>query len=322
MKIRVSLLVACLGVSFSGIAGAQVSAYGAAARVNGVDVSNSVLEKSFEEYQRENNVNIAAIRYPNRVKEMKREVLEHLIDEELVWQTVQAKDLFASPQEVDQSLEEIRAQFGSEDRFLTRITIDGFTPESYRDYVRRTVSAANYMQKVSAAATVSSEEVHDFYVNNPDKFHIPESVKARHILLKVHPSANEETRNAVRERMQRIVEQLADGANFAALAVKYSEDTSASAGGDLGYFQHGQMVKPFDNAAFALQVGETSGVVETIYGLHIIKLEDRQPSQVVPEEMASEQIYSYLLDVKRRQAIRDEIVALRADAEIEILLPL
>ena len=322
MKIRVSLLVACLSFCLCSTAQAQVSAYGAAARVNGVDVSNSALEKNFEEYQRENNVNIAAIRYPNRVKEMKREVLEHLIDEELVWQAVQARDLLASPQEVDQALEDVRAQFGSEDRFLTRITIDGFTPETYRDHVRRTVSAANYMQNVSAAATVSSEEVHEFYVNNPDKFHMPESVKARHILLKVHPSANDETRNAVRERMNGIVEQLANGADFATFAVKYSEDTSASEGGDLGHFQHGQMVKPFDDAAFALKVGETSGVVETVYGLHIIKLEDRLPPQVVPEEMAREQIYNYLLDVKRRQAIRDEIIALRADTEIEILLPL
>ena len=322
MKIGVSLLVACLSFCLSFTAEAQVSAYGAAARVNGADVSNSVLEKSFEEYQREKNVNIAAIRYPNRVREMKREVLEHLIDEELVWQTVQARNLYASPEEVDQSFEDIRAQFGSEDRFLTRITIDGFTRESYRDYVRRTVSAANYMQNVSAAATVSNEEVHDFYVNNPDKFHVPESVKARHILLKVHPSANDETRNGVRERMNGIVEQLANGADFSALAIKYSEDTSASDGGDLGYFQHGQMVKPFDDAAFAMDVGETSGIVETVYGLHIIRLEDRQPPQVVPEEMAREQVYSYLLDVKRRQAIRDEIVALRADAEIEILLPL
>jgi parvulin-like peptidyl-prolyl isomerase len=296
VKIGVSLLVACLSFCLSFTAEAQVSAYGAAARVNGADVSNSVLEKSFEEYQREKNVNIAAIRYPNR--------------------------LYASPEEVDQSFEDIRAQFGSEDRFLTRITIDGFTRESYRDYVRRTVSAANYMQNVSAAATVSNEEVHDFYVNNPDKFHVPESVKARHILLKVHPSANDETRNGVRERMNGIVEQLANGADFSALAIKYSEDTSASDGGDLGYFQHGQMVKPFDDAAFAMDVGETSGIVETVYGLHIIRLEDRQPPQVVPEEMAREQIYSYLLDVKRRQAIRDEIVALRADAEIEILLPL
>ena len=137
MKNLAILLAVLIPLSLNSSAQAQVSAYGAAARVNGVDVSNSALEKNFEEYQRENNVNIAAIRYPNRVKEMKRDVLEHLIDQELVWQRVQAKKLFASAEEIDASLQEIRAQFDSEDRFLTRITIDGFTPESYRAHVRR-----------------------------------------------------------------------------------------------------------------------------------------------------------------------------------------
>lgn len=322
MKNLAILLAILISLSLNSSAQAQASAYGAAARVNGIEVSNSVLEKSFEEYQRENNVNIAAIRYPNRVKEMKRDVLEHLIDQELVWQTVQAKKLFASAEEIDASLQEIRSQFDSEDHFLTRITIDGFTPESYRAYVRRTASVANYMQNISASATVSREDVHEFYVNNPDKFQVPETVRVRHILLRVHPSANEESRAPVRAKMDSIVNQLANGADFAALATRYSEDSSAAQGGDLGYFSHGQMVKPFDDAAFALKVGETSGIVETVYGLHVLRVEDRQPPQIVPEEMASDQIYDYLQDVKQRQAIRDELSALRAEAEIEILLPL
>lgn len=322
MKNLAILLAVLIPLSLNSSAQAQVSAYGAAARVNGNEVSNSALEKNFEEYQRENDVNIAAIRYPNRVKEMKRDVLEHLIDQELVWQRVQAKKLFSSAEEIDASLQEIRAQFDSEDRFLTRITIDGFTPESYRAHVRRTASVANYMQNISASATVSSADVNEFYVNNPDKFQMTETVKVRHILLKVHPNANEESRAPVREKMDSIIDQLANGADFAALATSYSEDTSAAQGGDLGYFHHGQMVKPFDDAAFALAVGETSGIVETVYGLHVIRVEDRQPAKIVPEEMASEQIYDYLLDVNQRQAIRNELSELRAEAEIEILLPL
>ena len=80
MKNLAILLAVLIPLSLNSSAQAQVSAYGAAARVNDVDVSNSALEKNFEEYQRENNVNIAAIRYPHRVKEMKRDVLEHLIN--------------------------------------------------------------------------------------------------------------------------------------------------------------------------------------------------------------------------------------------------
>ena len=82
------------------------------------------------------------------------------------------------------------------------------------------------------------------------------------------------------------------------------------------------MVEAFAEAAFATAVGEVTGVVETVYGLHIIKVDDRQPSQIVPEEAAQQQIYDYLLEVERRRAIRDELAALRTDANIKILIPL
>lgn len=321
MNISHILLSMSLAICFSGTSQAQLSAYGSAANVNGVEISNAILERNFEEYQRENDVNIAAIRYPDRIIEMRRDVLDQLIDQELVWQVVQARDLVASPEETETSVEDVRAQFDTEDEFLQRITIDGFTLDSYHTHAERVVSVSNYMQKISSHAAVSSEEVHEFYVNNPDKLQLPETVRARHILLKVHPNANTDTRESVQQRMDSITEQLAGGADFSTLAVRFSEDSSASQGGDLGYFQHGQMVKPFDDAVFALSVGETSNVVRTVYGLHLIKLEDRQPSQMVAEEAAAEQIYAYLLEVKQREAIRDELSTLRANADIDIWKP-
>jgi len=315
-------LAIALALCLCSTATAQVSAYGAAARVNGIEITNAMLEKNFEEYQRENNVNIAGIRYPNRVKEMKLEVLEELIDQELVWQVVQQKDLYASPDDVDKSIEQLRSQFDSEDAFLTRITIEGFTPDSYREHVHRMVSASLYMHRVSENAAVTGDQVRSFYADNPDKFKIPEMVRARHILLNVHPNATEEMWGEVRERINAIVAELDAGAQFEALAAVYSEDSSKSAGGDLGYFHRGEMVEPFAEAAFATAVGEVSGVVESVYGLHIIKVEDRRPPQVVSEEMAWQQIYDYLLDVERRQAVKDEISTLRAAADIKILVPL
>jgi len=320
MKYLAILTAVFLPLFLNSTAQAQVSAYGAAAKVNGVEISNASLEASFEEYQRDKNVNISAVRYPGRIVEMRGEVLEELVNQELVWQTVKEKQLIASPEEVDKALEEVREQFEPGDGFIRRITIDGFTPGSYRVHVQQQVSTAKYMQNVSSKATVSREEVHEFYVTNPDKLQIPETVRARHILLTVHPNADENTRKGVRDRMNGIIEQLANGEDFAALANTYSEDESSADGGDLGYFQHGQMVKPFDDAAFALSIGEISEIVETAYGLHVIKVEDRQTPQTVTEEMAFEQIYEYLMQLKRRQALTDEISRLRSNAEIEILV--
>ncbi|MGB6411528.1 MAG: peptidylprolyl isomerase, partial [Candidatus Deferrimicrobiaceae bacterium] len=92
--------------------------------------------------------------------------------------------------------------------------------------------------------------------------------------------------------------------------------------GDLGTFPRGTMVMPFEDAAFALEASAVSDPVETPFGLHIIKVEERIPGSTVPEEAARERIRSYLQVGKARDAVQAELSRLRAEAKIEILVPL
>jgi len=101
-------------------------------------------------------------------------------------------------------------------------------------------------------------------------------VRARHILLKMSPDAPPAVRDSVTKLATQLRDEARKGADFAALAKKYSQDTSAPQGGDLGFFDKSQMVAPFSEAAFKLQPGQVSDVVETPYGLHIIKVEERK----------------------------------------------
>jgi hypothetical protein len=103
-------------------------------------------------------------------------------------------------------------------------------------------------------------------------------VHARHILLSLQADAPAATRDSVTRLAETLQQRAAAGEDFAALATQYSQDGSANQGGDLGFFGKGQMVGPFEEAAFALQPGQISGVVETPFGLHIIKVEERQTS--------------------------------------------
>jgi PPIC-type PPIASE domain len=103
-------------------------------------------------------------------------------------------------------------------------------------------------------------------------------VRARHILLKMAPDAPPNVRDSVTKLATSLRDQARSGSDFAELAKKYSQDTSAPQGGDLGYFDKTQMVAPFADAAFKLQPGQISDVVETPYGLHVIKVEDRKTS--------------------------------------------
>lgn len=102
-------------------------------------------------------------------------------------------------------------------------------------------------------------------------------VRARHILLTYPPSATQEQRDSVRALASELHRRALAGADFAELAKQYSQDPgSAPEGGDLGFFGRGQMVKPFDSAAFALRPGQISEPVESPFGIHVIKLEERR----------------------------------------------
>jgi PPIC-type PPIASE domain len=119
---------------------------------------------------------------------------------------------------------------------------------------------------------LTDDELRALYEEDPANV----QVRARHILLSLPPDASESARDSVTALAESLQQRAASGEDFAALAQQYSADGSAPQGGDLGFFGRTDMVAPFSDAAFALQPGEISGIVTTQYGLHIIKVEERQ----------------------------------------------
>ena len=130
------------------------------------------------------------------------------------------------------------------------------------------------------AAEVSQADLEKYYRRNRGAFEVAEEVRAAHILIKLAQDADSEKRAAKRAEIDAILEKARAGEDFAALAKRYSEDSSKSSGGDLGFFPRGRMVKPFENAAFSLPVGEVSDVVTSQFGYHIIKVLDRKEPRV------------------------------------------
>jgi peptidyl-prolyl cis-trans isomerase C len=104
------------------------------------------------------------------------------------------------------------------------------------------------------------------------------------------------------------------------LAREYSEGPSSVKGGDLGYFGRGQMVKPFEDAAFALNVGELSEVVETRFGYHLIKVTGKNPETVVAYADVKERLQKYLKDEKVQQEVSAYVEDLKTKAKVERFL--
>lgn len=131
---------------------------------------------------------------------------------------------------------------------------------------------------ISKQIKVSEDDARAYYEQNKARFATAEQRRASHILVQLESGASDAQRQAARAKAESLIEKLRGGADFAALAKSESQDPgSAPAGGDLGFFTADMMVKPFADAAFALKPGETSGVVESEFGFHVIRLTEVRP---------------------------------------------
>ena len=137
---------------------------------------------------------------------------------------------------------------------------------------------------------ISDGEVESFYSQNYSRYIVPEQRKARHILIKTAEGATEEVLKSKRELAGKVLELAKSGEDFAELAKQYSEGPTGPRGGDLGTFPRGRMVKPFEEAAFALNEGEISDIVQTLYGFHIIKVEKIEPARTKPLDEVKDDI--------------------------------
>jgi peptidyl-prolyl cis-trans isomerase C len=118
-----------------------------------------------------------------------------------------------------------------------------------------------------------------------------------------------------------VLKDVKGGKDFAALAKQHSQDPgSAVNGGDLGFFQPGQMVGPFNDAAFSLPIGATSDLVETNFGYHIIRVAEKQQGRTVPLEEVRPQVEEYLKNVNREQQTDAFVASLKAKGKVEIFI--
>ena len=156
------------------------------------------------------------------------------------------------------------------------------------------------------SAPVSDDDVSSYYEQNKEKYMVPEMVRASHILT----STEEEAIKAKGE--------LDRGADFAAVANEYSKDLTKDRGGDLGYFKKGQMIPEFENAAFSLNVGETSDVIKTRFGYHVIRLTDRKPAAYRSFEEVKDNVRTSIMRDKQRQSFDEFTKTLKDKSKISI----
>lgn len=292
---------------------------GVAAIVQGEKIEEAMLQKSIDAYLQQQGTNVGAIRNPKRFKEVRKKVLDVLIGQTLLWQAAVNDKTTVEDEAIDKAYEEFMASFDSKMMFDMKLKESGYSEETFRENLRQRLSSQKWLQIfVLNQLSVNDDEVHDFYLKNQQQLSEPEQVRARHILIQVKPDAGNDEMEQAKSLLSQIKEEIRLGASFASMAKEKSQDASAPQGGDLGYFQRGQMVPPFEQAAFNLAPGEVSDIVQTRFGLHLIMLEDRKAAVQYEEKAVAEKIRAFLLQEKTQQAIENAVADLKQNAVIEI----
>jgi len=261
---------------------------------------------------------------PERKGETALRIRRQLVDDFVV-RTLLSREV--SRQKVSVKEEDVNAAIEDLKKTLPAgVTMDEMMKKNAMsaDKLRQEVSLGLRINKLvgmepASHAKPTDAEIQSFYKNNPGQFKAPETVHARHILVLKAKGDNEETLKKKREKAETIRKQLVGGADFTELARTQSDCPSKNNGGDLGNFSRGQMVKPFEEAAFKQKKGDIGPVVQTDFGYHIIQVLDHIPTKTLPlDGDMKTKITAYLTQQKRYAAFNGLMERLKAKANISI----
>ncbi|MGD2037730.1 MAG: peptidylprolyl isomerase [Desulfobacterales bacterium] len=288
--------------------------------VNGVIISKDTYDHEMDFFVRRAAAKGQALP-DEQMAQMKNQVLESLIDRELLFQESKKRGIEVKAEAVSDELQKIRQRYPNKEEFNKLLSEMGLTESDVRRQIARGMAIQQLIDKeVTDKIKVSDQETRSFYDKNPQLFQQPEQVKARHILIKVQADAPDDQKAEARKKIEAVQQKVQKGEDFATLAKTYSEGPSGPRGGDLGYFRRGQMVKPFEEVAFSLKPDQTSEIVETRFGYHLIKVDDKKPAKKMTYAEVKDRLNDHLKKQKATSEADAYIETLRKGAKIEKFL--
>jgi peptidyl-prolyl cis-trans isomerase C len=292
-----------------------------AADVNGEKIMAADLNRLLDSFKaQEPGLTTGTPAATKALGDLRTQILDQLITTKLLAQEAKRRKIVADPKQVDDAVANIKSGFKTDAEFRAALSKDGKTPDDLRRTIAEELSIRELSTQLTADVTVSNDDIAAFYNANLKDFTIPEGVKARHILLAINPNAPDAEKERVKKRALDLIRQLNNKADFATLAKDNSDDQSnKDQGGDLGAFPRGQMVKAFEDAAFAAPVGKIIGPISTDFGLHIIRVDEKIPAKVVPlaDIQKDPRLKTLILKNKVQKRLDESITKLRTAAKIK-----
>jgi len=295
------------------------------AAVNGVKIYRKDLDRTLNAHMNQGQ-NGGANLPPEQVQQLQQIIMDRLIESELLCQKGKELKITVPDEEILSRIDQFKKQFPTEAEFDAKLKENNVSLEDLKNELRKNMIISKVIQQQMASQTASDsatsdEELKKYYDTHKDQFKQEEMVKASHILVKVEKGADEATKKKAKEKIEGILKKVKAGEDFAKLAKENSDCPSSQVGGDLGFFSRKQMVPEFSQAAFSMKKNEISGIIETQFGYHIIKVTDSKPAADLSFEESKPRIKQYLGGKQRSDSVRNYIQSLREKADIKTFLP-
>jgi parvulin-like peptidyl-prolyl isomerase len=238
-------------------------------------------------------------------KELKKQLLDQLIDRKILLQEARRLKIELTEREVQQKFEEIRD--GKEEAaFVAFLTERNLTREVWEKATRENLLIERLLNQLAGdQISISEVEMHRYYEGHPEAWRVDEQIKLRQIVVKTESEA------------EALMKTLSEGADFAQTAREHSQFPQLGEGGDLGYLSPSEIPVEFD-PLLQSEIGSVSSIIQTPFGYHLVRIEDRLPARALPFEEVKEKIHQTLLEEKREILFTQWIEKVRRTTEIKI----
>jgi len=284
------------------------------ASVNDHDITAGDIHKILNLFMKQAGSQIRPDQLESALPQLRERIVEELIMRRILLDEVAKQGISLSDTEFNEIKAELTEGLPSGKTLEDVLAETGMSEAEVREQmsIRKMVLA-----KAESLAQPTETAIQEFYDENKDGFSQEESVSAAHILIKVDPADDEAAKTAKRERLEGLRQQVLAGGDFTELAKANSDCPSASTGGDLGAFSRGQMVAPFEDAAFTQPVGSVGEIVETQFGYHLIKVSEHKEARTLDFAEVKERIREMLVAQNQQDAVKQFMDDLRQNARIE-----
>jgi len=251
------------------------------------------------------------------IYEIRKQLLDDLIDEKLVDQVINELGLRAGESEVDATIERIKASNRmTQEDLQEALSARGISMDDYRSDIRQQILRNQLINReIKSRIVVTEDDIREYYEANPEKYGLTGKYKLRNIFMLFG-----DDRYEVRREMEAVLEALDDGADFAEMAEKHSMAPNAADGGRLGTFALEDLSEHLQPEMAALEPGEYTGIVETELGFQIFLLEDLEAPEEQEMEDARQQIEQQMYEQKVEEKFDEWLKSLRGSAHIRIIL--